>query len=91
MSAELKPSPTTPGRPVVDNFAPVSMMSDEANGTPSPWSRRTDRLLIVLGVLLLITGALMFGVLEYSDAPDQASVPPIPKATVSNLTHNLAR
>jgi hypothetical protein len=89
MSAELKPPPTTPGRPVADNFAPVSMRSDEANGTPSPWSKRTDRLLIVLGVLLLITGALMFGVLEYSDAPDQATAPPIHRAVVSNLTHNL--
>jgi hypothetical protein len=89
MSAELNPAPTAPHRPVANNNTPGNLLNDETNGAPSPWSQRTDRLLIVLGVLLLITGALMFGVLEYSDAPDQATAPPIHRAVVSNLTHNL--
>jgi hypothetical protein len=91
MSAELKLAPAAPHKPVADNNAPEARMCNEANGTPSPWSRRTDRLLIVLGILLLITGALMFGLLEYSEDQSQASEPPLHGPVISNLTHHFAR
>lgn len=91
MSAELNPAPTAPHRPVANNDAPGNLPNDETNGAPSPWSQRTDRLLIVLGILLLITGVLMFGLLEYSKDRAQASEPPIHRPVVSNLTHNSVR
>jgi hypothetical protein len=41
--------------------------------------------------LLLITGALMFGLLEYSEDQSQASEPPLHGPVISNLTHHFAR